>query len=188
MCGINIYKVWDNSLLLSVFRRYSNGLQPLRRQTLTSRGRLLIWQEMPLNVLCNHMKRAAGQGANYINFERVSVCVIAFVCLWEGVRAAAIITKWLHLLYSIFDEVNLIFRLDWPHSGKLKITTVGKNCLWVFVWEDLSVLRRLSHLLGGVQPNQHQSHSLPAECYLGVQGHRAHRAYHLHHWSGRDDL
>lgn len=54
-----------------------------RRQTLTCHVRLLIWQEMLLNALCNHMKRAAGQGANYINFERVSVCL----CVSEGAGA-----------------------------------------------------------------------------------------------------
>lgn len=57
-----------------------------RRQTLSRHVKLLIWQEMLPNALCNHMKRAAGQGANCITFERVCICVC--VCVLGGIITA----------------------------------------------------------------------------------------------------
>ncbi|CAF88784.1 unnamed protein product, partial [Tetraodon nigroviridis] len=46
----------------------------------------------------------------------------------------------------------------------------------------------LPDILGGVQPDQHEGHALPAQRHPGVQGHRAHGAHHLHHRSGGDDV
>lgn len=86
-----------------------NVLHPPRRQTLTCHVRLLIWQEMLFNALCNHTKRAAGQGANYINFERVSACVcVGGGCMFESVEvcrgyvSAAKCNHWL-IKFAIFN-------------------------------------------------------------------------------------
>lgn len=83
---------------------------------------------MLLNALCNHMKRAAGQGANCINFERASMCVC--MCVWEWAEDAwvqgGIITGLFNLLYSIFDEVNLIFLLACPVARKPGVAIVVK--------------------------------------------------------------
>lgn len=40
---------------------------------------------------------------------------------------------------------------------------------------------RVPHLLGGVQPHQHTSHTLPSQLNTGVSGHRPDRPHHLHH-------
>lgn len=63
-----------------LFPKHFNVLHSPRGQTLTRHVKLLIWQEMLLNALCNHMKRAAGQRVNCINFERVSMCVSVSGC------------------------------------------------------------------------------------------------------------
>lgn len=47
---------------------------------------------------------------------------------------------------------------------------------------------RLSHLLGGVQQNQHTGDPLFAQLHAGVQSDRAHRPHHLHHPGGGHDL
>lgn len=114
-----------------VFLKYFNVLHTPRRQTLTCHVKLLIWQEMLPNALCNHMKRAAGQRANCINFERVSLCVC--VCGWEWVEdvcvQGGIITGWFNLLYSIFDEVNLIFLLACPRCMQAESRYYSKTAV-----------------------------------------------------------
>ena len=89
------------------FPNIFNVLHSPRRQTLTCHVKLLICQEMLPNALCNHMKRAAGQRANCINFERVSMRVCVCVCVCGRERGGGcvcvrggIITGWFNFWWS----------------------------------------------------------------------------------------